>query len=260
MNGKLVFGDDGSPAADVAWLWLNNHPWPGWAVEAITATEPALPLAPADHQAPVEWDPAWSREVSAEAEFASVKLLSAEGDARVLLGDRVDADLIVVGAHDRSHLKAIWVGSTTEWLLHHPPAPLAVIRSSDVVHDAVFCTDGSTHSQRALEAFVQLPWSSGVRVTIACVDDGHVDTAAAIASATSVLDAANIPNTVEHPKGKPRKIIPELLNTTRPDLTILGTRGLTGWKRLRFGSTAAAVVHTTHGSALFACADDATED
>jgi nucleotide-binding universal stress UspA family protein len=35
---------------------------------------------------------------------------------------------------------------------------------------------------------------------------------------------------------------------------VLGTRGLTGWSRLRFGSTAAAVVHTTHGSALFACA------
>ena len=26
---RLVFGDDGSPSADVAWLWVNDHPWPG---------------------------------------------------------------------------------------------------------------------------------------------------------------------------------------------------------------------------------------
>jgi nucleotide-binding universal stress UspA family protein len=259
MTGKLVFGDDGSPAADVAWLWLNNHRWPGWQVEAITATEPPLPLSPSDHRAPAEWTPTWGREVFTEAEFASVKCLTAEGDARVLLGDRTDADLIVVGAHDRSHLKALWVGSTTEWLLHHPPAPLAVIRAGTIVRHVIFCTDGSVHSQRALEAFVRLPWSTAVRVTVVCVEDGHVDTAAAIASASSVLDAASIPNTVEQLEGKPRKVIPQLLNETHPDLVVLGTRGLTGWKRMRFGSTAAAVVHTTHGSALFACVDDPPE-
>jgi nucleotide-binding universal stress UspA family protein len=259
MNGKLVFGDDGSAAADVAWLWVNSHRWPGWQVDAITTTEPPLPLTPSEHREPVEWTPTWGREVFTEAKLESVKFLTAEGDPRVLLGDRTDADLIVVGSHDRSHLKALWVGSTTEWLLHHPPAPLAVVRSGGVVHHATVCTDGSSHSERALEAFVRLPWSTATQVTVACVEDGHVDTAAAIASASSVLDAASIPNTVEQLEGKPRKVIPDLLNETHPDLVVLGTRGLTGWKRMRFGSTAAAVVHTTHGSALFACADDADD-
>jgi nucleotide-binding universal stress UspA family protein len=259
MNGTLVFGDDGSPAGDIAWQWLNHQRWPGWEVEVLTATEPPLPLTPSEHHAPVEWNPAWSREVLAEAEFGSVRFLTAEGDARVLLGDRADADLLVVGAHDRSHLKALWVGSTTEWLLHHPPAPLAVIRSGGVVHHTIVCTDGSSHSQRALEAFVQLPWSTSVEVTVACIEDGHVDTAAAIASATSVLDAANITSTVERRTGKPRKVLPDLLTEANPDLVVLGTRGLTGWKRMRFGSTAAAVVHTTHGSALFASAEEESE-
>jgi hypothetical protein len=27
---RLVFGDDGSADADVVWLWINNHSWPGW--------------------------------------------------------------------------------------------------------------------------------------------------------------------------------------------------------------------------------------
>jgi len=260
MTGTLVLGDDGSAAADVAWLWVNSHRWPGWEVEVVTTTEPPLPLTQSEHQAPVEWTPTWGREVFKEAELASVKFLTAEGDARVLLGDRTDADLIVVGAHERSHLKALWVGSTTEWLLHHPPSPLAVVRSGGVVKKVVFATDGSAHSQRAIEAFAALPWSTATEVTVVCVEDGHVDTAAAIASASAVLDAAKVPSTVEQIKGKAKKVIPELLNDRHPDLVVLGTRGLTGWKRMRFGSTAAAVVHTTHGSALFACADEVSED
>jgi nucleotide-binding universal stress UspA family protein len=260
MNGTLVFGDDGSQAADAAWRWLNNHRWPGWKVEALTATEPPRPLTASEHHAPLEWDPTWEREVRAEAELGSVTFMTAEGDPRVLLDDRDDADLIVVGAQDRSHLKALWVGSTTEWLLHHPPAPLAVIRSDRVVRRATYCTDGSAHSQRALEAFVRLPWSSSVEVTVACVEDGHVDPDAAVARASSVLDGANITSTVERRRGRPRAVIPDLVNETQPDLVVLGTRGLTGWKRMRFGSTAAAVVHTTHGSAMFASADEAPQD
>lgn len=259
MTGTLVLGDDGSPAADVAWTWLNNHRWSGWQVEALTATEPSLPPTSSDRRAPATWTPTWRRDVAMEAEFASVRFLTAAGDPRVLLGDRTDADLIVVGTQDRSHLRALWVGSTAEWLLHHPPAPLAIVRSVDIVRQVILCTDGSSHSQRALEAFVHLPWSGAVQVTIACVDDGHVDTASAVASASSVLDAASIPNAVEQLQGKPRTVIPDLLREAHPDLVVLGTRGLTGWERMRVGSTAAAIVHTTHGSALFASAEEAPE-
>ncbi len=38
MTRRLVFGDDQSQAADVAWLWINSHAWPGWQIEALTAT------------------------------------------------------------------------------------------------------------------------------------------------------------------------------------------------------------------------------
>ena len=38
MTRRLVFGDDQSQAADVAWLWINCHDWPGWQIEAVTAT------------------------------------------------------------------------------------------------------------------------------------------------------------------------------------------------------------------------------
>ena len=38
----LAFGDDGSPAADVCWLWINSHTWPGWRLEIITAQGAAI--------------------------------------------------------------------------------------------------------------------------------------------------------------------------------------------------------------------------
>ena len=31
----LTFGDDRSPAADVCWLWINSHTWPGWRLEDL---------------------------------------------------------------------------------------------------------------------------------------------------------------------------------------------------------------------------------
>ena len=47
----LVMGDDGSTGADVAWLWVCNHRWPGWRAEVVTADRP---LVPAVTEGPVE--------------------------------------------------------------------------------------------------------------------------------------------------------------------------------------------------------------
>ena len=41
----LVFGDDGSSGADVAWLWVNEQVWPGWRIEVV-AVEPAIGVRP----------------------------------------------------------------------------------------------------------------------------------------------------------------------------------------------------------------------
>lgn len=47
-----VFGDDGSAAADVVWLWINNHRWPGWRISVVTAHHPPWghKLAQSDHR------------------------------------------------------------------------------------------------------------------------------------------------------------------------------------------------------------------
>jgi nucleotide-binding universal stress UspA family protein len=148
------------------------------------------------------------------------------------------------------------MGSTAEWLLHHPSAPLAIVRSAATVQRVVCCFDGSAHAGRALDAFLALPLSGETEVTVLGVDDGRADVDAAIAAALTTLDAAGTDAKVERARGKPTRIILEHLDADQPQLVVLGTKGLTGWQRLRLGSTAAAVVHHASCNSLLACVDD----
>src|SRR5512144_2189755 len=120
----LVFGDDGSPGADVAWLWINNHAWPGWRAEVVHATLPPLVGAPL-HTPPVltEWEPPQPRVAFTESRLDDVRHLTVEVDPRIALDSCTHADVMVVGARGRGMLKAFGVGSTTDWLLHRPLGP-----------------------------------------------------------------------------------------------------------------------------------------
>jgi nucleotide-binding universal stress UspA family protein len=152
------------------------------------------------------------------------------------------------------------MGSTTEWLLHHPTAPLAIVRSAATVHHVVCCIDGSACATRALDAFLTLPLAADADVTVLSVDDGRVDVDEAVSAALVALQAAAVDPRVERAHGKPTHTILEHLHAAQPQLVVLGTKGLTGWQRLRLGSTAAAVVHHAACTSLVACADQTIED
>ena len=260
-TGLIVFGDDGSSNADVAWLWVCNHRWSGWRAEVVTATPPPFPPPSWDYRGDlVEWDSPHPRILVAQSELVSVRHLTGAYDPRVLLGERSDADLLLVGSRGLGHLKALLLGSTTEWLLHHPPAPLAVVRRAAPVRSVVVCVDGSVHAQAAVEAFARLPWASDTQVRVLTVHDGRADVDAAQAGALKALSAAGVAASVHEEKGKATHAILHELSATQPELVVLGTRGLTGWRRLRLGSTAAAVVRATDCSSLVACADDSPAD
>ena len=63
----LVFGDDASDAADVAWLWINSHRWTGWDLDVLTARRPEqFTVRPAEASQPHEWQPEHPRVPSAE--------------------------------------------------------------------------------------------------------------------------------------------------------------------------------------------------
>lgn len=230
-----VVGDDGSSAADTVWQWFTAHPWTGWVVEVATADEENIVWgAPVEGQ---EWTPPWKR--ATEPSGAVVHYLRYSCDPRVMLAERSDADLIVVG-RDRRGDGREFLGSTSEWLLVHPPAPLAIIRRPDPMRRVLIAADGSEHSRIAMETFASFPAAADARVTVLAVDDGRTDTGVASNMAEALEGNVGSVDTMTK-EGRPTHRILEAIGETGADLVVLGTKGLTGWRRIRVGSTAGAI-------------------
>jgi nucleotide-binding universal stress UspA family protein len=73
-------------------------------------------------------------------------------------------------------------------------------------------------------------------------------------SAADQLDGANVRHTVHVGRGRPVDELLADLSRTRPDLVVMGTRGLSTFKRLHIGSTARSIAHQSRFSMLLACA------
>ena len=253
---RLVFGDDGSPGADVAWLWINNHPWPGWRIEGWTgSSEPPSASSWGTPPRVEAWKSPWGRAYLGDATAVDVAHFYADADPRLVLGEQENVDLLVVGVGEHD-LGSMWSGSTAEWLMRHPPAPLVIARSAAKARSVVWCVDGSRHAQRAMDAFLALPLAIGAHVRVLVVDDGRVDVDAAAAAAQAFLEAQEGEASVERTDGKPTRSILRYLAANDANLVVLGTKGLTGWRRLRVGSTAGAVVQHARCTALLACAEE----
>lgn len=253
----LVLGDDGSPDADVAWLWVCNHAWPEWRADVITAVDPPFPPASWEHHPElVEWDSPHPRLLVAQSQLRDVRLLTIQQDRRIALDARTDADLVVVGPGRLEHARSFVLGSTTDWLLHYPSAPLAIVRSATPTRHVLVCVDGSNHAQSAVETFAGLPWAADTEVVVLGIDDGRSAPDRGIHTALATLQAAGVQATSTLAKGKPTQQILRHIESHDAQLVVLGTRGLTGWKRLRLGSTASHVVRAAPCNCLVACVDD----
>jgi nucleotide-binding universal stress UspA family protein len=248
----LVAGDDGSPATDAVWGWLVSQTWPGWSIEILTADEEGIKWGQPPES--VEWSPPWERNGTVPGALG-VRYLKVNSDPRPMLGDRTDADLLVVGRPSVTHEHLPAIGSTSDWLLHHPVVPLALIGQPGQVSSVVVCVDGSTHSQRATDMFSSLPLAAATQVTLISVDDDRVDTEGAIERANTVLQGhvASVAGVVLH--GSPTEAILRHLDEASPDLVVMGTKGLTGWQRLLLGSTAGAVARTSRCNLLICSAE-----
>ncbi|WP_372593800.1 universal stress protein [Actinotalea sp.] len=242
----LVMADDGAPSSDVAWLWVTSHRWQGWALESVTVTEAPFPGGPV--RGPVRSVP---RTAPESAAFVSVDHLDVVGDPRVVLFERSDAALVVLGSHHHGHLGGLWAGSTTEWLVVRPSVPLLVAVHGHVTRTVAICVDGSTSARRALETFHSLPWSDGLEVTLVAVDDGATDVDRALTEAEATF-AGRRPPAVVRRVGAARREIPAHVREQCPDLVVLGTRGLTGLARLTAGSTVSALLKDRTANLLLA--------
>ncbi len=259
---RLVVGDDGSAAADVVWLWVNNHRWPGWRISVVSARVPEIgPPVGAERATLHPWEPPNPRQLFAGNEV-EVEHLIAETDPRLALDSCADAALVAVGPRGHGLLKHLHIGSTTEWLIgaRRPLAPVVVVRSARATKDVLFCTDGSAHARSALEALVVLPWLTSCRVSVLGVDDGRNTTEAAVEQAASRLREHGVDEVTDRVIGAlphtaefdVRSVILSAVTEQSPDLVAVGARGTGGIKGLLVGSVTAAVVRHVPCSVLVA--------
>lgn len=258
---RLVVGDDGSAAADVVWLWVNNHRWPGWRISVVTAVAPPIgPPVGAERGTLHRWEPPHPRVLFTDE--AEVEHLFAETDPRLALDSCSDAALVAVGPRGGGLWKKLHIGSTTDWLTgtHRPLAPVVIVRSARTTRDVLLCTDGSDHAETALEALLALPWLTTCRVAVLGVDDHTNQTGAAVARAAERLGAHGVtrvthevvsalPHTAEFDV---RSVILTTIADRSPDLVAVGARGTGGIRGLLVGSVAAAVVNHAPCSVLVA--------
>lgn len=256
MSRTLAFGDDGSDGADRCWDWIGSHTWAGWRLELVTTGAPAdmHPVVAEDAELR-RWEPDRPRDV-AELGFESVEYLRAELDPRVALIAQ-EWDLVAIGPRGSGILKAFHLGSTADWLLRQPVSPLLIARRGERVQRIMVCADGSDHALRAIETLAALPLLTGASVTVVAVDDGRIDPRSAIDTASDLLapSGASIEEVVR--RGLPTRVIPAEIGQTRPDLVVMGARGLAGLKRLVLGSTTSAVSRSPDVSLLVAHAREA---
>jgi hypothetical protein len=77
-------------------------------------------------------------------------------------------------------LKALDLGSTADWLLLHPPAPLLIARHGHTLGSVVGCVDGSPHADKVTRVLAELRWVDQVAVTILAIDDHRIDVDTAV--------------------------------------------------------------------------------
>jgi nucleotide-binding universal stress UspA family protein len=258
---QLVFGDDGSAAAEVVWLWINSHRWPGWRISVVTAVKPPLgaPVG-TERSTPHPWEPPTPRRLLATSDGVEVEHLMAEADPRLVLDSFTDAGLLAIGPRGAGLLKQLGLGSTAEWLIsaHRPLAPLAIIRSARPTRSVLLCVDGSLHARRATKTLARMPWITDTQVTVLGVVDGSPGVERGVDDAVRLLESCGIAEVSTHvaralpqvPTFDVRSTILKTIDTTSPDLVVLGPRGLGGLRRAALGSTASAVLRHAACSVL----------
>jgi nucleotide-binding universal stress UspA family protein len=265
----LVFGDDSSAAADVAWQWIAHHEWPGWRISVVTAQLPPVgPPVGSARSDPHPWEPPSPRRLDPQisAEETVVEHLFAEADPRLVLAGYADADVVVVGPRGRGLLKHLHIGSTAEWLAsaHLPGSSLLVVRNPRPTNQVMLFADGSPAARQATRTLTVLPWIAECRISVVGIQDGYTEVETGVLTAVETLHAHGVTD-CEY------RLIPaltgddgmdvgstamSLVAAEKPDLVAVGTRGLSGLRRLLLGSTASALLHHSAASVLVARAPE----
>lgn len=254
---NLVFGDDRSLQADRAWLWINNQRWPNWNIDVVTASAPSSPWTNTGRAIELEtWEPDSPRLTTEVTGVARVRHLKTDADARVVLGACTDADLLVVGPRGSSGIQAAYLGSVMDYVIRHARVPVLVTAVPDAATRILVCTDGSPEAENAIETVAALPLAQDaeqmavVGVATVGIYDPRPEIDKAVDRAAQMLSAFEPEAVKIHTDGDAVGAVYSQIVELRSQLLVLGTRGLTGLRRLALGSFANSLVRVAPCSIL----------
>lgn len=255
---RVVCGVDGSEEAYEAVRQVARLA-PGLAQVTVssiwnTGSPVALGWAP-----PVSQAPTLTRDRS-EAAVAEARALLPDGLAvqtaviegppaptMVVEARRRDATLVAVGGNAEGRLSGVLLGSVATQLLHLSPCPVLVARPqvdpTAVARTIVVATDGSFEANRAVAVGEALAGriKADLEAVVVADDDGDPDPGW-IESGLRRPGGRDI--RLRRLEGPPVAVLASL----RPDLLILGSRGLRGLRSL--GSVSERVAHASDASVL----------
>jgi nucleotide-binding universal stress UspA family protein len=185
--------------------------------------------------------------------------------AIVRKAEEFQANLIVVGSHNRSALGRLMLGSVSQSVLHHAATSVRISRGPRSGHAPIRLVageDGSTDAEAALSALASRAWPGGTTVHLVTAVDQVVATRALSRAgehatawikqvnerSATKLRAAGLAVSPLVAPGDPRRILLEEAERLNADCVFVGARGLRGIERLFLGSVSTAIATRAHCS------------
>jgi nucleotide-binding universal stress UspA family protein len=156
------------------------------------------------------------------------------------------ATLVAVGNHGHGRLPGILLGSVTTQLLHNAPCPVLIARppatADGFPRSIIVATDGSAEAGRAVAVAEALAGRIDAEIeAVVVVGEAEADTEA---TALELRGPGGRHIPLRRLRGPAAKVLSDL----RPDLIVIGSRGLHGLRSL--GSVSERVAHDSKASVL----------
>lgn len=159
-----------------------------------------------------------------------------------------NADLIVLRRRGkRGYVANLLIGAMVHTVVGHAPCNVLIVPIAAQMwqRGILLATDGSAHSDRAVEAAASMAVRSGLPVTVVSVSapsqEDKSRASAIVERALTTLQGAGARATSRIASGNPHEAILGVKREVGADLIVLGRRGIGGVERLLLGSTSERV-------------------
>ena len=198
--------------------------------------------------------------IGSESARVNIDVVKGEAFERIIdVAENESCTLIVMGRRGLHRLERMLMGSVTAKVIVHSSTDVLVIpRDAEIGWDKIIvATDGSTDSEKALTKAIDLGKSRGVSITGVTVVDMHPEHYADAAEVVDKLDEkaktvleqtvalasdAEVELRTQLLHGNPAAEITGYARENNAGIIFVGSRGLTGLKKIFLGSVAEKVI------------------